>query len=71
MGPTLQNYEIRLHRSDGGYSVSYFSAFYSDQDALTSARILLNERLPSAAVWNDRERVGQVYRAASKTPLAS
>lgn len=71
MGPALQNYEIRLHRIDGEYSVSYFSAFYSDQDALASARILLNERLPSAAVWNDKERVGQVYRAAPQMPLAS
>jgi hypothetical protein len=64
MGPALQNYEIRLHRTDGEYSASYFSAFYSDQDALASARILLSERLPSAAVWNDKERVGAVYRAA-------
>lgn len=67
----MQNYEIRLHRTDGGYAISYFSAFYSDQDALASARILLNEHLPSAAVWNDKERVGQVYRAALKAPLAS
>jgi len=67
----MQNYEIRLHRTDGEYSVSYFSAFYSDRDALASARTLLNEHLPSAAVWNDKERVGQVYRAAPRLPLAS
>jgi hypothetical protein len=67
----MQNYEIRLHRSDGEYSASYFSTFYSDRDALASARTLLNEGLPSAAVWNDKERVGQVYRAALKPPLVS
>jgi hypothetical protein len=71
MGPVLQNYEIRLHRTDGEYSVSYFSAYFSDQDALASARILLSERLTSAAVWNDNGRVGQVYRAAPKVTLIS
>lgn len=67
----MQSYEIRLHRSDGEYSASFFSTFYSDRDALASARTLLNEGLPSAAVWNDKERVGQVSRAASNTLLAS
>jgi|KBSMisStaDraftv2_1062788.scaffolds.fasta_scaffold1139263_2 hypothetical protein len=71
MGPVMRDYEIRLHRADGEYSASYFSAFFSDQDALASARLLLSERLPSAAVWTDKGRIGQVYRAASKLPLAS
>jgi len=71
MGPAMRPYEIRLHRTDGEYSASYFSAFFSDQDALASARLLLNERLPSAAVWTDTGRVGQVYRAAPNARLAS
>jgi len=71
VGPVLQDYEIRLHRIDGEYSASYFSAFFSDQDALASARLLLNERLPTAAVWTGTRRVGQVYRAAPNLPLAS
>jgi len=67
----MRAYEIRLHRADGEYSASYFSAFFSDQDAMASARLLLNERLPSAAVWADTGRVGQVYRAATNRLLAS
>jgi hypothetical protein len=60
----MQSYEIRLHRADGEYSASCFSAFVSDRDALASAQILLNEHLPSAAVWAEARRVGEVYRSA-------
>ena len=66
----MQSYEIRLHRADGEYSASCFSAFVSDRDALASARVLLNERLPSAAVWEGWRRVGQVYRSAPQ-PLSA
>jgi len=61
-GVAMQSYEIRLHKADGEYSASCFSAFVSDRDALASALILLNERLPSAAVWAEARRVGEVYR---------
>jgi hypothetical protein len=67
----MQSYEIRLHRADGEYSASCFSAFVSDRDALASARVLLNERLPSAAVWSDARRVGQVYRGAPQSLTAA
>jgi len=70
-GVSMQSYEIRLHRAEGEYSASCFSAFVSDRDALASARVLLNERLPSAAVWNDARRVGQVYRSASPAVSAA
>ena len=70
-GVVMQSYEIRLHRADGEYSASCFSAFVSDRDALASARMLLNERLPSAAVWADARRVGQVYRGAQQTLTAA
>lgn len=65
-GVVMRSYEIRLHRADGGYSASCFGAFVSDRDALASAKILLSERLPSAAVWDENRRVGQVYR---RSPL--
>jgi hypothetical protein len=67
----MQSYEIRLHRADGGYSASCFSAFVSDRDALASAKVLLNERLPSAAVWEGGRRVGQVYRSAARAMPAA
>jgi hypothetical protein len=67
----MQTYEIRLHRADGEYSASCFSAFISDLDALASARVLLNERLPTAAVWEDARRVGEVHRSAKLPPLAA
>ena len=70
-GVVMQSYEIRLHRADGEYSASCFSAFVSDRDALASARMLLNERLPSAAVWADTRRVGQVYRCAPQPRAAA
>lgn len=67
----MQSYEIRLHRADGEYSASCFSAFVSDRDALASAQVLLNPRLPSAAVWEGGRRVGEVYRnAAQSLPAA-
>jgi hypothetical protein len=69
-GVVMQSYEIRLHKADGEYSASCFAAFVSDRDAMASARMLLNERLPSAAVWADTRRVGQVYRSAPR-PLAA
>ena len=40
----MRSYEIRLHRADGEYSASCFSAFVSDRDALASALVLLSER---------------------------
>ena len=70
-GVAMQSYEIRLHRADGEYSASCFSAFVSDRDALASARMLLNERLPSASVWSDARRVGQVFRGAQQTLTAA
>jgi hypothetical protein len=70
-GVVMQSYEIRLHRPDGGYSASCFSAFISDRDAMASARALLSEKLPSAAVWDDTRRVGQVYRSAAQPRSAA
>jgi len=67
-GVAMQSYEIRLHKVDGEYSASCFSAFVSDRDAMASAQVLLNERLPSAAVWSEARRVGVVYRGA-RQPL--
>jgi hypothetical protein len=64
----MRSYEIRLYRADGEYSASCFSAYISDRDAMASARVLLTERLPSAAVWEDARRVGDVHRSA-KQPL--
>jgi hypothetical protein len=69
-GVAMQNYEIRLHKADGRYSASCFSAFVSDRDALASARMLLSEGLPSATVWADSRRVGVVARSAPQ-PLAA
>ena len=70
-GVVMQSYEIRLHKADGEYSASCFSAFVSDRDALASAQVLLNERLPSAAVWAEARRVGEVYRSARQSMPAT
>jgi hypothetical protein len=67
----MQSYEIRLHRTDGEYSASCFSAFISDRDALASAKVLLSERLPSAAVWQEARRVGEVFRHARQPQAAA
>ena len=67
----MQSYEIRLHRADGEYSASCFSAFISDRDALASAQVLLSDRLPSAAVWEDARRVGEVFRNARQPQAAA
>lgn len=67
----MRSYEIRLHRADGEYSASCFSAFVSDRDALASALVLLSERLPSAAVWEDARRVGEVFRPTRQPQAAA
>jgi hypothetical protein len=55
-------YEIRFYRCDGSFSVLCLVNFASDRHAVSSARLLLDDQLPTAAVWQENRLVADVRR---------
>jgi len=58
----MQSYEVRFYRLNGVFSVHCFANFASDRHAVSSTRLLLDEKLPMAAVWQEGRLVAEVSR---------
>ena len=55
-----QPYEIRFYRNTGKLSLLWMINFASDRHAMSSARLLLDDTLPTATVWQDGRAVGEL-----------
>jgi hypothetical protein len=62
----MRHYEILFYRPQGSCSAWYFLQCASDRQAMAVAGSMLTEALPTASVWQDERRVGDVSHA----PLA-
>jgi hypothetical protein len=61
-----QPYELRFYRKDGAFSLLCMVSFTSDNHAVSSARLLLDDNLPTAAVWQDDRLIANVMRPSSQ-----
>jgi hypothetical protein len=64
----MNSYEICFHGPQGSRQVRWFALFASDSHALFSAQRFLNPYRPTAAIWQEERRVGEVHRAAPALP---
>ena len=64
----MGSYEIDFYGPEGSRRLCCFAVFASDHHALDSAKKLLDVHRPTAAVWQDERRVGEVHRAAPHMP---
>jgi hypothetical protein len=58
-------YEVLLFRPDGVLSVVCLASFASDRHAISSARLLLDERLPAARLRQDERPVADLCLTAA------
>jgi hypothetical protein len=65
----MANYEIRLYRPQNECSAWYFVQCASDRHALAAARRILSDTIPSASVWQEERRVGDLAQSPADMPM--
>ncbi len=56
----MTEYEIRLHKTDGDFSIAMFTFGFSDWDAKAQARLMLQRDIAYAHVWRGDVLVGSM-----------